>query len=389
MPESTFGVTGSPAVRIALFVPSLFPGGVERMMLNLARGFLSRGYSIDFVAANATGAFREEVPNEARLIDLKARRVLTAIPALADYLRRERPHTLIAGMTHSTIAAICARKLAGAGTTIIGTEHVDMSSILRGSHRLRERSMPLLARWLLPRADLIVAVSKGVAEGLSRQVEVPRERIRGIYNPVITPAIFLKSRESPSHPWFSEMQSEASASEKPVILSVGQLTRPKDQETLLRAFAALLRIRPARLLILGEGPLRSNLEKLAAELGISEHLSMPGFEPNPYAYMARAKVFALSSVTEGFGMVLVEALALGAQVVATDCPGGPREILGGGRWGTLVPMGDVEKFCEALVSALDAPRRPVPAEALKDYELDFVTTQYERLLGLANASPRL
>lgn len=378
MPERASQVADQCSLRIALFLPTLFAGGVERMMLNLAGGFLAKSYRVDLVVANASGPFCEQIPAQARLIDLKSKRVLFSVSALTGYLRAERPDTLIAGMTHSTIAALCARKLAAAETKIIATEHIYMSLMSRDSRRLRVRAMPLLARWFLPRVNHIVAVSHGVAEDVSRCASVPRERIHVIYNPVITPEIFWKAQESSSHPWMTGAL--------PVILSAGQLTVAKAHSDLLRAFALLVREHPARLLILGEGPLRHDLEELVLQLGIAEHVSMPGFEPNPYAYMARAKVFALPSRYEGFGMVLVEALALGASIVSTDCPSGPREILEGGRWGRLVPVGDVDALAKALIASLDAPHQPVPPEALNKYELQAVVSQYEELMGLGETT---
>ena len=367
--------SGAAHSRIALFLPTLLAGGVERVMLNLASGFVSRNYSVDLVAANAAGPFREQVPPQARLFDLEASRVLTAVPALARYLRAERPDALIAAMTHSSIAALFARQISGVGTKIIATEHVDMSLMLRDSRRLRVRAVPLLAHWLLPHADSIVAVSRGVADDVALRAGIPRESIHVIYNPIPTAEMLLRAQERPSHPWMSDAL--------PVILSAARLEDQKSQDILLRAFALVLRHRPTRLLILGEGPLRRELEQLAVKLGIAESVSMPGFEPNPYSYMARAKVFALTSRYEGFGMVLVEALALGASVVSTDCPSGPREILEGGRWGRLVPVGDIQALANALLAALDSPTMPTPPEALHMYDIESVVSKYEDVLGLS------
>jgi glycosyltransferase involved in cell wall biosynthesis len=153
-----------------------------------------------------------------------------------------------------------------------------------------------------------------------------------------------------------------------VILSVGRLSAEKDYPTLLRAFALLQNQVPARLILLGEGGQRAGLERLASELGIGATVSLPGFVRNPFAYMARARVFVLSSLFEGFGNVLVEALACGCQVVSTHCPGGPGEILDRGRYGRLVPVGDHAALARAILEAI---AEPMDTEALRRRADDF------------------
>ncbi|NLO89188.1 MAG: glycosyltransferase, partial [Clostridia bacterium] len=187
----------------------------------------------------------------------------------------------------------------------------------------------------------VVAVSQGVADDLVKTTGLMRELIKVIYNPIVTPELLEKAKESIGHPWFKPGQP-------PVILSAGRLTAAKDFPTLIHAFARVRAERLARLMILGEGEERPNLESLVRELGLESDVSMPEFVENPYAYMARAAVFVLSSAWEGFGNVLVEAMAVGTPVVSTDCPSGPAEILEGGKWGKLVPVGDVEKLAKAL-----------------------------------------
>ena len=146
-----------------------------------------------------------------------------------------------------------------------------------------------------------------------------------------------------------------------MVLAAGRLTSVKDHATLLRAFARVLCSRPARLLILGVGPERENLLKLADHLGLSQCVDLPGFDPNPFAYMSRSRVFVLPSRYEGFGNVLPEAMACGTPVVSTDCRSGPREILEDGKWGRLVPVGDWRAMAEAILDTLD---NPIPSDQL-------------------------
>ena len=358
--------------RIALFTPTLYYGGVERVVVNLARGFLGIGYAVDIVAANASGEFGEFVPPEARVVSLRARRVISSLPALVRYLRRERPQVVIAAMTHCSIMALWARKLARIDTQVVATEHVVMTSSVAHDRRTRAQMMPLLARLSYGGADAIVAVSAGVADDVAAQTGTPRDRIQVIYNPVVTPELLSNADAPATHPWFE-------AAQPPVVVSVGRLEVQKGYPMLIRAFSRVRATRPARLLILGEGSQRAELEALVRELGVQEDVHLPGYEGNPYAYMAHAAVYVLSSISEGMGVVIVEAMALGAPVVATDCRGGPRELLQDGRLGKLVPVGDADALAAAIQATLDNPPPRVPREELERYEIPWVARAYASL----------
>jgi len=220
-----------------------------------------------------------------------------------------------------------------------------------------------------------VAVSRGVADDLARLTGLPREKIQVIYNPVVTPELFVKAEEPLGHPWFA-------AGEPPVILGVGRLHEAKDFQTLIRAFALVRKKRVARLVILGEGEERPKLEALVRELGLEEEVALPGFVDNPFKYMKRAGVFVLSSQWEGFGNVLVEAMACGTPVVSTACPSGPEEILENGRWGRLVSVGDVDALAEAIILTLDDKNHPDVARRALDFGVQRAIDEYIRVLGL-------
>ena len=239
--------------------------------------------------------------------------------------------------------------------------------------------MPWLVRWNYPLADEIIAVSDGAADDLSISTRIPRDQIQVVYNPIITPEMDLKSRENLDHPWFKP-------GEPPVILAVGRLTSQKDYPLLIRAFARVRQAIPVRLLILGEGPERNELTSLINQLGLEDDISMPGFVHNPYAFMAHASVFVLSSRWEGLPTVLAEALYCGAPLVSTDCPSGPREILQNGRFGKLVPVGDVDCLADAIQDTLKNKRMSPPYESWQPYELNSVVDQYlKHLLGEGHA----
>ena len=228
--------------------------------------------------------------------------------------------------------------------TNLSTAMADRSALQR-----RLRYWPI--RRLYPGIDRIIAVSEGVAEDTATIARIPRQSIGVIRNPVITPELPRLAAQPCGHPW-------CGTGDPPLILGAGRFQRQKDFPTLIRAFALVRRDRPCRLMILGEGGGRGRLEALSAELGVTPDVALPGFQPNPFPYLARASLFVLSSAWEGSPNVLTEAMALGTPVVSTNCPSGPLELLDGGRFGPLVPVGDVEALARAIADTLE--RHPPP-----------------------------
>jgi len=333
--------------RIAIYLPSLRGGGAERVMVTLANGFSERGYSVDLVLASAEGPYLERVDDSVRIVDLKAGRVLHSLPGLIRYLRQERPSAMLSALTHANVVAIMARGCASVSTRLVISERSTPSQAAARSTSWVQKAMYGLMRRLYPKADGIVAVSRGVAHDLARFAGLPPDSIQVIYNPFDIKHIQELSKQPLDHPWLASGQP-------PVVLGVGRLTEAKDFPTLIKAFARLRAQRPARLMILGEGKLRGELEVLAHSLGLTDDdIAMPGFVANPYAYYSRCGVFVLSSKWEGLPGVLIEAMACGTPVVATDCPSGPDEILEGGRWGELVAVGDEDALAQSMIKTLD------------------------------------
>lgn len=360
------------SVELALFLPSLQGGGAERAMLNLAQGFAERGLAVDLVLAKAEGPYLSQIPLGVRMVNLGASRVLTSLPSLVRYLRRERPKALLSALDHANVVALWAQKLSGVPVRVVVSVHSTPSQAAANAKSLRARFMPFWIRSFYPWAHTIVAVSQGVAEDLVRLSGLPKEKVRVIYNPVVTPELYARAEEHLEHPWFAP-------GEPPVVLGVGRLTAAKDFSTLIRAFSLVRQERLARLMILGEGEERPKLEALIRELGLDNDVALPGFVENPYKYFKGARVFVLSSRWEGFGNVLVEAMALGTPVVSTDCPSGPSEILEGGKWGRLVSVGDVEALARAIVKGMDE-ERGMSVQRSKDFTLEKVGEQYVRIL---------
>ena len=360
--------------RVALFLPTLHGGGAERMMLNIAKGLSERGIETDLMLASAEGPFLRHIPANVRVVDLRAPRVLASLRPLAVYLRRNQPVSLLSTLGHANIVALWARRMANVRTKIVIREANTLSHSSRHAQHIKGRLSPVLMRMFYPWADDIVAISRGVARDLSLKTGLPAESIRVIHNPAVTPELVARAKEPLGHPWYSP-------GEPPVLLGAGRLVRQKDFPTLIRAFRIVKESRPARLIILGEGDERERLWFLVRELGLENDVSLPGFVENPQAYMARSAVFVFSSAWEGFGNVLVEAMAAGTPVVSTDCESGPGEILQNGAYGRLVPVGDVTALADAISATLRSPLTPKKLkERALEFSLERVIEEYAALL---------
>ena len=405
--KETLIKNSSPALQkhLAIFLPWLAGGGVARVMLHLAEGFVGQGHKVDLVLCQRKGPYANRIPPGVNVIELKRTgiilsriRVLLASPeairslclpillaikppktirylqGLATYLRREQPDALLSAKTPANLVAIWAKRLAKVQTRIVVSERTNLSMGTRQSPKWRWRFVAPLIGKVYPRAERIVTVSRGVADDLATSTGLPRATIGTIYNPTLTTEIAQKAQTPPSHIWLPPTTL-------PVILGVGRLVPQKDFPTLLRAFAHIHMKYPARLIILGEGRERAKLEAMASELGIAEDVSFPGFEPNPYAFMARASVFVLSSAWEGLPNALIEALACGCPVVSTNCPSGPQEILGNGAFGPLVPVGDDRALADAILHTMEHPPNAERLQArAAEFDIHTITEQYLQAL---------
>lgn len=365
--------SAAPAGRLALFIPSLNGGGAERVMVSLANGLASRNLDVDLVLAREAGVYLNDVSRQVRIVGLDANRALGAMWPLARYLRSERPATLVSAMNYVNVIAHWARRLSGASTRVVFTEHANLSQLLAASQPLMAWSLPKLMRPAYARAHSIIAVSDGVADDLAHTLRIDRSLVHTRHNPIETAALAAKAREPLDHPWFAP-------EEPPVIIAAGRLSPEKDFPTLIRAFSLLRRRRPARLAILGEGGQRAELQAQIDALEHGRDVLLAGFQTNPYAWMGRAAVFVLSSRWEGFGNVLVEAMACGTPVVSTACPSGPEEILEGGRWGRLAAVGDADGLAEAMDRTLRDEQRPDVRRRAQDFSVDRVVDAYLPLL---------
>lgn len=337
-------------VMVSVFLPSLDGGGAERAFVDIANLLVADGYTVDLVLASAHGVYLPLVQAGVRVIDLKCSRVIASLPKLRAYLRRESPIAMISALSHANVVAAGAHLVARVRTNLVVSER---NTIPAGVGTCsKEWILRQLSRLAYRQATTVVAVSKGVAEDLQKVIGVAPEKIKVIYNPIDTADLVKKAAEPIAHPWLRDK-------EPPVILGIGRLTPQKDFGTLIKAFSEVRAKHHSRLIILGDGEQRAELELLACKLGVADDIWMPGFMENPFQWMRSATVFVLSSRYEGFPNVLVQALACGARVISTDCHSGPAEILSHGYPGRLFPVGNVSALSEAIIECILEPPRGV------------------------------
>lgn len=373
IPSRSDSHLGGPDVaKIALFIQNLGGGGAERVVVNLAQGFMEQGHTVHLVVGQAIGPYSDKLPPNVHLIDLQQGRILRCLPGLVAYLRRERPDTLLCALNHPNLIGIWATLLAGWKNRVIVSVHSSFQK--QPSHR-SWRLLLRLMRWFYPYADAVVTVSAGVREEvLALMPRLDPRRVHPIHNPIYSPALAVQAEQPVEHSWLADRTA-------PVVVAVGRLTRQKDFGTLIRAFGLVASQIPARLIVLGEGEERPTLEQLVVELGLTEKVHMPGFVSNPFQYVARADLFVLSSETEGFGNVIVEALSVGTPVVSTSCPNGPDEILDGGRYGRLVPVGDPQQLSVAIIASLqDSHDKEALQRRAEDFSVERISQQYLNLI---------
>jgi glycosyltransferase involved in cell wall biosynthesis len=362
--------------RVAFFLGSFGGGGIERITAHLAHNFVKLGVKIDLILNRGESTHLWQMPAETRTIDLNAPNLYLSLPGLVRYIRQERPIALLAADHYLNEIALLAKRIAGVPLRLVVAEHNQLSQTARNATNLKGRLTPIFARYLYPWADGIVAVSEGVAKDLARTACLPIEKIETIYNPVINAQMLAKAKEPVDHPWFT-------ATDVPTILGVGKLEQQKDFPNLIRAFAKVRQVRHARLVILGWGPDRPELEKLVHSMGLQDDVDLPGYVQNPYAYMAKSTVFVLSSAWEGLPTVLIEAMALGIPVVSTDCESGPAEILADGEYGYLTPVGDSDALADAILQVLSGRHKAIDSSWLAQFEVETATQKYLHILGVS------
>lgn len=368
-------------MKFALFIHTLSGGGIERSTIRLARRLTDLGHEVQIAVFSAEGSMVAEVSADVRLVDFRSRHIATTILPYVRYMWREKPDVVISAMSGPNLIAALLNGILCPRCSVIITQR-SREGILEGRQlRWRHRVLQTICRIAYRRADAIVAISNGVAQRLLETIPgLRREKMHVIYNPVWSPQLAELAKACADHPWLG------AESPLPVVLGVGRLSEEKGFDTLIRAFGLLTQHRAARLIIIGEGEERPKLERMITEMGLSGSVSLPGYIANPFAAMARCAVFVLPSQHEGFGNVLVEAMACGASIVSTNCPGGPGEILGGGQFGALVPVDDAPAMAEAIAAALDRPSDP--AQQVDRARVFSIEAAADHYLALAHVLAR-
>lgn len=328
--------------KIALFTSSFSTNGVSRNRITLAKAFLEMGYAVDFVVSHDNGPIKNHVPQECNIFELGSTSPRKMIPALGKYLRSEHPDAMIAASWPNTASAIIAKVIYMPFLRLVVSEHAD----LRDAPEMTKKDKYILkyfSYWLYKLATKVVVVSESTKKVMSNDTGLNLKEINVIYNPSQPMHVteFLAEDHALVEWWGSSKK----------LLAVGRLVKIKDYTTLLKAFSLISSKEDVKLIILGEGSYRNTLQELIKDLGLSEKVRLPGFRSDIFPFYKNADLFILSSRSEGFGNVIVEALSTGTPVVSTNC-GGPAEILGNGTWGKLTKVGSPEDLAANICSSL-------------------------------------
>lgn len=338
------------APKVSILTHDISGGTFTNLCTDLVRGFQELGVESHLVLLNATESELARFP-DIPIVSLGVKRTAFSLPATVRYLQQYQPNVLLPMPWYFNVVAVLARSLARVKTKVVLGEHniISLESSIEHRDKLHLRFLPVLMRYTYPHSDGLVGVSKDTITDLVETLKIPAKiPMQVILNPINVDRIQPLAQAEIVHPWFQQHDI-------PVIVTAARLAKQKQLDGLLRAFAQVVNIMPARLLILGEGPLRGELEELSRELGVSNAVWMPGYDPNPYRYMAQCDVFVLASAWEGCPIALQEAMACGAAVVVTDAPGGMKDIVESGKSGVLVGAGDPDALAAGILQLLMQP----------------------------------
>jgi len=371
-----FDFYSKPRESKVLFILQDFArGGAERVFVNIANGLFDMGISVKFIVGKKTGTYIEFLNPAIKITEINTDNLLQALKALPKILVNEEYTHIFTASDKFSVAAVVIKKLFRLKSKIIPTLHYDLPYQISILPLLNQLYLTLTNRFIISKADTIVAVSNGVRKGFQKIAKRNVEQLITIYNPVFNEGILNASCES--------VEEQIFFNNYKTLISIGKLTNiPKNQELLIKAFYILCKTQNnLQLIFLGEGGDKDRYIELTKNLGVADKVHFLGFKTNPYKYIVQSDLLVLSSDTEGFGNVIVEALALGVNVVSTDCPSGPKEILENGKYGFLSPVNDPIKLAEAIEKAL---KHPIDSNILKCYAQKFsssnIIEKYFKLL---------
>ena len=333
--------------KVAILTHDISGGPFKNLATALARGFQELGTSCDLVILNASDEEKAQYP-DVNIVTLNARRTTFSLLPVVRYIQEQKPDVIFPMPWYFNVVAILAKYVARSNAKVIIGEHniISLEANIEHRDKLHLRYLPLVMRYVYPYGNGLIGVSQDTITDLIEEVKVaPCIPMTVIPNPINLDRIKQLSGEPVEHPWFQDQNV-------PVILTVARFAKQKQLDVLIRAFARVTSVLPARLLILGEGPLRAELESLCKELQVEEYVSLPGYDSNPYRLMSACDVFVLASAWEGCPVALEEALACGAAVIVNDAPGGSKDIVEHGKHGMMVPNGDHNALAEAIIQIL-------------------------------------
>lgn len=378
--------------RVAFFLIGLYGGGGEKVVLDLAKGFVEDGFEVDLLLFTRKGSLESKIDSRINVIDLNASRIFFSIFPIIQYLKKEKPLFILGTSEHANLILILAKMISRTKTRIFVRVGMTFSDLFKNYKNKKDKLIPFLIKLLYPKADKIIANSKNVAMDLERVSKIPKEKIKVIYNPKFLEEIVKKSK-------VHKVESRKFMMEKFTILAIGRLGEQKDFKTLISAFALVKQKIDAQLIILGEGGERKNLERQAQELNLKD-VYLEGFVENPYFYMNNSDIFISTSLWEGFSNVLIEAGILSLPIIATDCGSGSRELLAPDsnldnqlekgkieytENGVLVAKEDIENISQAILELYknkdlrDKYSKNIK-EKSKDFEIKNILEEYKKLI---------
>ncbi|MCC9138540.1 glycosyltransferase [Pontibacter silvestris] len=360
-------------MKVAFFYRRLNQGGIQRMLINCAEYFASSGHDVSIILIEKVGEYLDTIDPRIKIIPFENRQKANLFRSFKKILLKEEFDVLFTASPPLNIFAVLCKLFINTKTKIVISENNNTVSLFNNNKltasKLTFFGIPLVYRF----ADCIVAVSKGLSDNLSSLALIPKHKIKTIYNPAFSNNLLMHMHDEISHPWLTDKQV-------PVLINVARLANAKNQKMLVHAVARVLKTRQVKLLIVGEGPLRDMLQEEIDKLNLREYIDLVGFQLNPVSWIAKSDLFVLSSDYEGFGMVVVEALATGVTVVTTKCDYGPSEIVNDGEYGYLASVGDEEDLANKILYALKNPlQKENQMQRAKDFHVDTVMEKYHEL----------
>jgi len=363
--------------KISIVLPNLVGGGAERLAIYLAHDWIKRGFVVEIVLMQKKGELLKLLSSDILVINLNSKRIRNSVKALYEYLSTSKPDVIWVGMWPLTTASVISWLLAKKQGAIYLIDHNQLSQSVIKELGVHPFVLKTFIKLTYPFANGIMAVSNGVKDDICKLGGLNDNQVRVIYNPAATgiPENITITDKIKKNLWGDSFDN--------YILSVGSLTPQKNFHLLIKAFSKISKKLNAKLIILGEGKLRSSLQELIMKLNLKDSVLLAGFNDNPYPWYLTADVYVLSSDWEGLPTVLIEALESGLPIVSTDCESGPKEILEDGRYGKLVPTNDINALSSAIETSLSEYHdKEFLMKRAKDFSIESISRQYLEYFGL-------